>query len=289
MKPHMATDRIADRRAARAIAGARGGIGRGLVSATTAVMLLVWLTSGGPARAQSLIITPLSSGDVIRAMDAPGGSGAVAAGAGVPVPVIAGDEATAPRRAGLPRASVIIGDMAVLAGYDPRGPLGLDLATRQAIYQRDSALFQRLLGRGAFDPDAERVAEAIQTELQRMACYDGGIDGAWGPGSARAVARWSEVSGLTVPAQPDLTLFRGVAGQLDLRCPDNQPAVAAQAPANSAPRATATRRAAPAQTTPSRAAQPRTQPRAQPAQTQPRASAPSRQINPSLMGSGLFR
>jgi len=190
-----------------------------------------------------------------------------------------------PTRAGLPQPSIIVGDLAVLAGFDPRGPLGLAFESRQAIRQRDAGLFERLLGDGAFDPDADRLAEAIQTELRRMACYAGSIDGAWGAGSAGAVRRWSQAAGAEAEERPDTGLFRAILRRGELQCP--APTTAA-APA-ATPRAAAAR-AAPARE--SRAApsasraQPAT-PRRQPAPA--RQPAPSRQINPSLMGSGLFR
>ena len=131
-------------------------------------------------------------------------------------PALAATPATP--RAGLPRPSIIVGDMAVLAALGPRGPLGMPFQLREAIRQRDAALFERLLGRGVFDPDPDRMAEAIQTELQRAQCYAGGIDGEWGSGSARAVERWRQAASSNVATDPQPQLFRAIARGGDLRC-----------------------------------------------------------------------
>lgn len=235
------------------------------------VVLAGWTA---PAGAQGLVITPLPSGQVIEAVAAP-----------MPAP-LPDSGPQPPTRPGLPQPSIIVGDLAVLAGFDPRGPLGLAFESRQAIRQRDAGLFERLLGDGAFDPDADRLAEAIQTELRRMACYAGSIDGAWGAGSAGAVRRWSQAAGAEADARPDTGLFRAILRRGELQCP--APATAATQPA-ATPRAPAARsaparesRAAPSASRAQQAA-----PRRQPAPAQ--QPTPSRQINPSLMGSGLFR
>lgn len=254
-------------------------------------MTLLALAPAAGARAQGLVITPLPSQQVIEAVT-PATPTAIAQ----PVqPAQTDPGREAPLRAGLPRPSIIIGDRAVLAAFDPRGPLGFAFASRQAIRQRDAGLFERLLGDGAFDPDAARVPEAIQTELRRMACYGGSIDGAWGSGSAGAVRRWSQASQARAGDGPDMALYRAILRQGDVECA--APAVAAPAQPAATPRAAAARAApardnraaaSPARTTPARTTPARSQPR-QPA---PAASAPapaSRQINPSLMGSGLFR
>lgn len=242
-------------------------------------MLLV--LGAGPAMAQPLVITPLPSDQVIEAVEAP-----VLQAAPQAAPVIALPPEDAPRRAGLPQPSIIVGDMAALAGLDPRGPLGLPFAARETIRQRDGALFDRLLGRGAFDPDDDRLAEAIQTELSRMECYSGGIDGAWGAGSGRAVERWEEAADTDAGNDPQMPLFRAIARSANLRC-------AAVAAPVAQPARTTPARATPARTTPARAAggqaAPARQTARQPAQPAQSAPAAPRQINPSLMGSGQFR
>lgn len=256
--------------------------------AMTLLALALALAPAAAARAQGLVITPLPSQQVIEALTPP----LPDAGAPPVQPAQTDPGRGAPLRAGLPRPSIIIGDRAVLAAFDPRGPLGFAFESRQAIRQRDAALFERLLGNGAFDPDAARLAEAIQTELRRMACYGGSIDGAWGAGSAGAVRRWSQ----TTQAQagdgdsPDMGLYRAILRRDDVEC--QAPAVAAPAQPATVPRAAAAR-AAPARDNRSAPAAARAAPaRSQTRKPPPAASAPapsSRQINPSLMGSGLFR
>lgn len=251
--------------------GMRGAYLAGIVLATG------WAASAG---AQGLVITPLPSQQVIEAVSPPGPVSAVQ-----PLPLDPGPAPVA--REGLPRPSIIIGDLAVLAGYDPRGPMGLAYETRQAIRQRDAALYERLLGDGAFDPDDDRMPAAIQTELNRMACYTGRIDGAWGSGSQGAVRRWSQAARAEAGDSPDVGLYRTILGREAVECAapttasvPAQPATPRGGTARSAP-ARESRQASPT----SRAAPTRSQPR-QPAQA---PSTPSRQINPSLMGSGLFR
>lgn len=194
----------------------------------------------------------------------------------------------APRRAGLPEPSIIVGDLAVLTTMAERGPLGTPRPAREAIRQRDSAIFERLLSQGAFDPDADQLAAALQTELAQMNCYGGGIDGDWGAGSAAALGRYFQTLGAAQAATaPDTGLFRTIARNEAVRCADVQTA----APARAAPAASrsgsggggATRATGGGGTAPAAA---RAQPQAQPAQ--PTDTGP-RRINPGLIGSGVFR
>lgn len=222
---------------------------------------------------------------------------------------------TLPVRPGLPLPSVIVGELATLLAPDRRGPLGVPRDTRDRIRQIDPARFDRMLGGGGFDPQEDQLAAAIQTELSTFGCYDGGIDGDWGGGSVSALRRYFDAAGESGPTDPALDLFRQMAGSGAVRCPEirtvapaatpaaRQPAAqpAAQ-PASQPARGNAARRdPAPArerQTT----RQPQTQPAAQPAARTPQAARqPQAQpnsggggggaprINPSLMGSGVFR
>lgn len=231
--------------------------------------------------AQGLVITPLPSQQVIPAVAPP----AMPSGApSVPDPAPVA-------RAGLPQASIIVGDLAVLAAFDPRGPLGLPFAVRQSIHERDAGLFDRLLGQGAFDPDQDRLAEAIQSELARMNCYAGGVDGAWGAGSARAVTRWSQVAKADAASTPAVPLYRAIARDGDLRCASPTPAAAPAAVTSQPARSNTPARAANTARNPGPRANQAAQSgrRASPQPTPPATAAPTRQINPSLMGSGLFR
>lgn len=263
---------------------------------------MAWISmTWGTAQAQDaggLVISALP-GDVVIDARSLGGAASTVSPAAVqpgsqsagPVPGgIAGSESTAARRAGLPRPSIIVGDMAILAAIGPRGPLGLPFQLREAIRQRDAALFERLLGRGVFDPDPARMAEAIQTELQRTECYGGAIDGDWGAGSTRAADRWKEAAGSaveTASAQPEL--FRAIAQGGAMRCaPVAAPAVAAnpgRGTTAAATRAatTTTRNQGNSQSRNSSSASRRTT-------SQPAAgNNTQRGFNPSLLGSGVWR
>lgn len=188
-------------------------------------------------------------------------------------------------RPGLPEPSIVLGDMAVLMTAGTRGPLGMAHPVREAIRQRDAAMFERLLGQGAFDPDADQVAAAIQTELARMGCYSGRVDGEWGGGSDSALGRYvSAGGGAQAGADPDISLFRAVVRGDSVTC------AAAPAAASATPRATP-RNSGPARTAPNQ------QGRNQPSRNRPAAAAPAqqapasqgRQINPGVMGTGVFR
>ncbi|MBC9246821.1 hypothetical protein H4P12_08860 [Paracoccus sp. 11-3] len=208
-----------------------------------------------------------------------------------PAPFAAVDEAQP--RAGLPEPSIIIGDMAVLMAAGDPGPLGMPFAAREAVRQRDPAMFARLVAQGAFDPEDTQTTQAIQTELARMHCYVGSVDGQWGGGSSRAVDRYIEAGGPAgIAAQsPDVQMFRALISAEDITCPEVAPVAAADPPrdvrsntssrstSNTTPRrnggsgATTTRR--PAATTSTA-----------PAQQQ---STGRRQINPGILGLGNIR
>src|SRR5690606_14482181 len=182
------------------------------------------------APAGGLVISALPA----ESMRATGASPVILASAD-PNPVIATDTADdsaafAPeaaataRRPGGPEPSIIVGDLAVLVAADSRGPLGMPYQAREEIRRRDPAMFNRLLGRGAFDPEGEQVAAAIQTELARMNCYNGGIDGPWGSGSASALRRYFEEAGAAqASTTPEIGLYRGMINREAVECPDIQP------------------------------------------------------------------
>lgn len=72
-----------------------------------------------------------------------------------------------------------------------------------------------------------KVASDIQTELQRVGCYAGEIDGVWGGASRRALATFLDRVNATLPTdQPDvilLTLIRAQpAGTCGVDCPAGQ-------------------------------------------------------------------
>ena len=198
-------------------------------------------------------------------------------------PFVTVDEAQP--QAGLPEPSVVIGDLAVLMTMGERGPRGLDPTTREAIRQRDPAMFERLLTQGAFDPDNDQIPHAIQAELARVQCYSGRVDGDWGAGSQAALGRFVEAGG---PANlsgqaPGLDLFRALAQSNGIVCPDRAPTpvAAREAPRNTqpaAPRNTERRDPQPAA---------RRNPPAPPA-AQPQAPSQGRRINPGAIGLGVI-
>lgn len=266
------------------------GNGTGIFRFGGGLALAGWLTCAGPVLAQGsggLVISSLPSDVVI---------GSAPAGAAPPVQLLETAPMPAdptlgagpvPQRAGLPRPSIIVGDMAILTALGPQGPLGMPFALREAIRARDATLFERLLGQGVFDPDPDRMAEAIQTELQRSECYSGGIDGKWGAGSARAVERWQQAAGDRLRegetgTDPEPRLFRAIARGGDLRCAAVAAPVVAVTPAKPKPGRDPGKPARPAVI----AAQP-----AQPAKpvqpAKPASTTP--EFNPSMFGSGVFR
>ncbi|MEC7761511.1 MAG: hypothetical protein VX874_06315 [Pseudomonadota bacterium] len=188
--------------------------------------------------------------------------------------------AAIPVAAGLPEPSIIVGviEGAEEASFDTAEDLGEvtsseiaydDLAARESLRESSPELFAELVAAGAFDPPANLMARAIQTELARMNCYNAGIDGVWGNGSRGAVDRYfaqREAGATTREAVAEL--FRAIILNDDVTCPAP---VAAPAPvARNTNTAPATPRAAPA-------------PTPAPAQTQ---SAP--QISGNRLG-GTFR
>ena len=264
---------------------------RMIAASRDGLALAVWLACAAPVLAQGgLVISPLPSDVVIGAQPGPTIPAQQAVGS-APRPADPGLITTAVAavpRAGLPRPSIIVGDMAILAAIGPRGPLGLPFQLREAIRLRDGALFERLLGRGVFDPDPERLAEAIQTELQRSDCYGGRIDGSWGAGSARAVERWRQAADVSIESDPQPQLFRAIARSGDLRCAAVIPPVATTvAPARPAGGG-AGNAGGGGGTKPSKPRPVAAKP-AQPAKPSQPAKPASPQFNPSLMGSGMFR
>ncbi|MFD1881870.1 hypothetical protein [Paracoccus pacificus] len=205
--------------------------------------------------------------------------------------------AALPTRPGFPPPSVILGETETppapeeFAALPSVTPLGVPVAERRRIRAEDPARFTNLLSAGAFDPAADRLAEAVQTELARMECYDTQVDGIWGNGSRRAVTRYYAASGVaSVGTEPTTQLFRALITRDDVICPP-QPAVQRNPPAATTPRSQPqTSRRTPAATPRQQPAATRQPPRQQPAQrqpSQPTQPAPPRSTGGGLTGSGL--
>lgn len=221
---------------------------------------------------------------------------AATAATAAPLVEAGGDRLVQPLRAGLPQPSIIVGEQARQAAEQPERPprdaMGVAYPLRADMRRDDAAGFARLLDLGAFDPDSDRIAAAIQTELRRMSCYGATVDGIWGRGSVSAVERYFTAARQTAPAStPEIALYRAIISGPDLTCPAPAPAAAAvrnpPAQAGSARggnRPQADRRQGGGQTGSGR------RPAAtQPATQNPPATTGRRRIDPSFGGSGLFR
>ncbi len=193
-----------------------------------------------------------------------------------------------PTAAGLPTPSIIVGNIKPGDSFSNPTELGaaisgtemgtLDYNARQKMRADNPDLFDRLLAGGAFDPPANALAGAIQTELSRMGCYSSRIDGIWGSGSRAAVNRYFAQIGNPPPSrEPVIAVFRQLLRKDDVICPKPQTV------------ATSTRRSSSGSTRP-RQSTARTPPK--PAtRTPPKPAAPTapRTINRTLSPAGVFR
>ena len=216
----------------------------------------------------------------------------------------AGNEAQiqpVPVRAGLPQPYIRVGLFEPVPEFTPT-PAVIDVSVNEVTFDNiverrrlrrdDPTLFQDLLETGAFDPPSNQLVIALQTELERLRCYNAGVDGQWGGGSRRGVTRFfDEIEGVDpVSLEPGLPLYRQILELEDVVCPPETPV--AQAPAAAAPART-TPRATPTRTAPTRTSRPRQT--AQPAAPRPRQTAPApttrkSQANPKIrLGTGVFR
>lgn len=221
------------------------------------------------------------------------GGGVQIFNAAAPVRPLTGDRAARPTGAGLPEPSIIVGERPREDGVTPPtdslagSALGTSVEERRRIRDEDPQAFASLLDSGAFDPPDDQIARALQTELQRMNCYTGRIDGDWGNGSRQAVDRYfQQAGGTAVTREAGVDLFRQIALRDDLRCPD----VAVQPVLRNPPAASA-RQPAATRSNPTRQPAPQRQPvqQRQPAASPPAATTTQPRINPNALGSGIFR
>ncbi|EBA05755.1 hypothetical protein [Sagittula stellata] len=153
--------------------------------------------------------------------------------------------AALPLAAGLPEPSILVGliegitdaslevdpepeaESTALASFtNDNAAIVASLATLRELRKNDPGMYASLLASGAFDPPAGDVlAKVIQTELRRMNCYLGGIDGDYGPRSRRGSTSYygelekKEIASLDSP-DASVDLFRLILGNDDVRCPD---------------------------------------------------------------------
>jgi hypothetical protein len=78
---------------------------------------------------------------------------------------------------------------------------------------------------GTEPPVPEDLPRAVQAELRRLGCYRQAVDGDWGPGSRRALARYHEVKKTPPPdpAEPTEAVWRGLLAEPDGLCPAPPP------------------------------------------------------------------
>ena len=195
-----------------------------------------------------------------------------------------------PGAGGLPQPSVILGEAATLASLDTSAPTPAlppaqlldytDVTARAAVKTADPAEYDRLILAGSYDPPPEQLAIAVQTELKRMGCYRGGIDGQWGPGSRRAVQLYFDtLKATTTTQEPTVEVFHALLQKDEVACPAP---VAAPAPAATTTRNTTrnTTQAAPTTRRPAAEA---------PAAPAPAPQASGRKINGGgVTGRGTF-
>lgn len=188
--------------------------------------------------------------------------------------------AALPVAAGLPRPSIIVGEIVSASPATPPGATdvgalsGIEMGTedRARIRAQDATLYASLVEQGVFDPAPEALNAALQSELARMGCYRGAVDGAWGNGSRSAVdAYFQRAGGSPVTREADVTLFRQIIAGAEVTCPAPAQPVGARQPS------TGSTSPAPGRPTP-------TQPRPQP----PAAPVGAQQPNVQPSGGGLL-
>ena len=199
--------------------------------------------------------------------------------------------AARPTAAGLPRPSVIVGDLAPTeasfasdsADQPGTSLYGMAAAERIALRAQDAAGFAALVDSGAFDPAPGEVAAALQTELARMNCYTARVDGDWGNGSRGAVDRYFTARRVQATTrEATLDLYRNIIGAEDVACP-----VVREAEAPQARQQGTTRRSTGQAAAPTRRA---TAAPAAPAAPKPAAPKPrSGGLNAGALGTGVLR
>jgi hypothetical protein len=98
-------------------------------------------------------------------------------------------------------------------GHAPVRPAASSGDRSEAIFAGQSGLItaERLIIAPASAPQPDNpveLARALQIELRRVGCYQGEIDGDWGPGSKRAMSSFNDRVNATLPIdQPDSILL----------------------------------------------------------------------------------
>lgn len=80
-------------------------------------------------------------------------------------------------------------------------------------------------GRPRDEASRAKLARDLQHELKRVGCYEGEVDGSWGPGSRRAMNAFTERVNATLPVdEPDYILLTLVQGHRAAACGKSCPA-----------------------------------------------------------------
>ena len=194
-----------------------------------------------------------------------------------------------PTKAGLPKPSIIVGDIksanASFNATEIGGALsgteigGTGFKARQKLRKEDPEMFEKLLIGGAFDPLPEMLPAAIQTELARMGCYASRVDGIWGNGSRAAVDRYYKRLGTDAPTRkPEISLFHQIVRKDSVVCPVSRTQTRSTRVSSSTRRST--------RAGSNRTRTQRTKPRTA---AKPAASTGPRTIKRTMNASGVFR
>lgn len=106
-----------------------------------------------------------------------------------------------------------------LAQVAPGGLTDAPLLPAAGETNRPSGMVGRSERKPASDDASRRLAASIQTELKRVGCYRGDVDGTWGTASQRAMKDFNQRIKATLPTeQPDYILLTLLQGHSTLAC-----------------------------------------------------------------------
>lgn len=92
-------------------------------------------------------------------------------------------------------------------------------ATVKVVPGTESSAPQMVSSRPRGEEARVQLVRDMQTELKRVGCYDGDIDGSWGPGSKRAMSAFTDRVNATLPVEePDFILLTLLQGHRTTAC-----------------------------------------------------------------------
>lgn len=121
---------------------------------------------------------------------------------------------------------------ALLPPAERLAPLALDAQGAIRLAPLPTSAAPRLQGKeevitAANRPLPDSLPRAVQEELKRVGCYNGGIDGDWGNGSRRAMERYYEAKALAKgEVEPTEPVWRGLLVEPEGICKPEPVAVA---------------------------------------------------------------